>query len=539
MPPLHKNKELNHIEVKRLTALLELSRKMTSVNNLEEVLKSVVMVAKQQTQAGSTSLMLLEDTHHLVYKVGENVDSEHLVNLRIKVGDGIAGSVAQTGKPIWVRDIETDKRYHRKNLPKYKTPSFICVPLISNEKVIGVLNVTDKEDSQTFEQDDFNLITILASQAAMTIENARLYLSTQEIKIYLQNVLDNLTEAIIVIDTDNKCTFINSLAYRILDTRVDDPIGKEYPQVFPDKIIQILNRVIRNIYIYGSIIEEEVEFPDQVGGINTLGFSGSLMKIKDKITGVIVVIRDMTVTHELAKLRVMNQMKSEFISMVSHDLRTPLTAIKGSVTLMADEKIGKVNSLQSEMLNLVQRNTERLTRIIDDLLEISYAESGQPLRLNITKFSLPELLNDIVKLFEQQATEHELSLKLIKPETMEDVAGDASRIQQVLVNLIGNALKYTPAGGTVRVRARDEDDFWEVSVEDSGIGIPEDEIDKIFHIYYQVHQKNTETHWKGFGLGLAICKRIVDGHKGTIRVTSQEGKGSTFSFQIPHDLLED
>jgi len=539
MPLLPKKKGVNPKEVELMSALLDISRKMVSAKNLDEILKSIVVVAKQQTHASSTSLMLMDDDSCLVYKVGDNSNSKDLVNIRIKLGDGIAGTVAKTGKAIWVRNIETDDRYHRKNLPKYKTASFICVPLIYKEKVIGVLNVTDREDGQPFIEEDYNLINILASQAALTIQNARLYLDTQEMRVYLQNILDNLVEAIIVVDTDNKCTFINSLAYKILDTAVDNPIGIEYPLIFPEKIIQILNRVIRNIYIYGSIMEEEVELQDKSGGMNVLGFSGSLMKIGGKVTGVIVVIRDMTVTHELAKLRVMNQMKAEFISMISHDLRTPLTAIKGSVTLMADEKIGKINKLQKEMLTLVERNTERLTRIIDDLLEVSYAEAGQPLRLNITKFSLPELLNDVVKLFGQQAEEHELTLKLVKPETMEDVAGDPSRIQQVLVNLIGNALKYTPAGGAVKVKAHEDDDFWEVSVEDTGIGIPEEELDKIFQTYYQIHQKNTETHWKGFGLGLAICKRIVEGHKGNIKVTSMAGKGSTFSFQIPHDLSED
>ena len=212
-----------------------------------------------------------------------------------------------------------------------------------------------------------------------------------------------------------------------------------------------------------------------------------------------------------------------------------LTAIKGSVSLVVDERTGKINDLQKEMLTLVQRNTDRLARMIDDLLEMSRSEAGKPMRVHLSKFSLFEMLADIIKLFSEQASQNKLKLELIVPDKMEKVEADSAKIQQVVINLIGNAIKFTPEDGVVKVTAFDKVDKWEIAVSDTGIGIPGDELSKVFDSYHQVKHSNVNKQSKGFGLGLAISKRIIEAHKGTIWVESDVGQGSRFIFSVPRN----
>lgn len=536
MPPLRKTKELSKSRpstIERIGALLEVARTMSSVLDLDSLLRMIVTVATEQSDAGKCTIMLIEDEQHLVLKVGVGIDEKKLQNVRTKLGEGIAGLVAQTGEPIWVKNIETDKRFKRKSSVKYQTASFLSVPLVVKNKVIGVLNVNDKRDNEPFSKDDFEMITILASQAAIAIENARLYTHAQQMRIYLQNILDNLIESVIVIDSSQKCTFINSQTFPLLSPVIDSPIGVEYQKVFLAPVVEVLDKVVKATHALGSIIDEEIEI--QTGDETSIpvGISGSLLKVNNEPSGVILVARDLTPTRELAKLQVLNQMKSEFISTVSHELRTPLTAIKGSVSLVVDERTGKINDLQKEMLTLVRRNADRLAKMIDELLEMSRSEAGKPMRLARSTFPLRELVSDIVKLFTQQAHQNELKLEMVIPDNLGNINADSAKIHQVIINLVGNAIKFTPAGGTVTISAQENNESWQVTVSDTGIGIPKEELEKVFDTYHQVKHPNLTTHVKGFGLGLAISKRIIEAHKGKIWVESDVGAGSRFIFQLP------
>ncbi|MFB3896513.1 MAG: ATP-binding protein [bacterium] len=522
----------------RITALFEIAKTMSAVLDLESLRTMVVRLAAEQCFARKCTLMLLDkETKELVIQNAVGVDESAFIGLRVPIGKGIAGQVAETGQPILVRDIEKDPRFRRKSKKKYQTKSFLSVPLLVKNEVIGVLNVNDRIDNYSFSQEDFELLTILASQVAVAIENAKLYTETDRMRDYLQNILNNLIESVVVIDSTGRCTFVNEKSRIFFKPTINFPIGMKYTEIFNPRIAKTMEDVIAHTYQYGIVIDQEVEIIDEKGHKIPIGITGSLLQIGEEHEqrikpGIILISRDLTPGRELAKLKVLNEMKTEFVSTVSHELRTPLTAIKGSVGLMAEGRTGPMTPVQQEMITLVRRNTDRLARMIDDLLELTRAEAGR-MRVEPQYHDFKDITKEVLDLFKQQATIQKLTLKAELQPKLSKIYVDRDKILQVLINLVGNAVKFTPEDGTITIQASETKEFWQVIVQDTGIGMPEEELPKIFDAYHQVRHPQRENVFKGFGLGLPITKRIIDAHDGKIWVKSQIGKGSTFTFRIP------
>ncbi len=241
-------------------------------------------------------------------------------------------------------------------------------------------------------------------------------------------------------------------------------------------------------------------------------------------------------TQELAvaneRLKELDHLKSDFVSNVSHELRTPLTAIKGAVDLMLREVAGPLTEKQIHYLTRVRSNTQHLAGLINDLLDLSKIESGR-IEVKSSRVSLGGLVHEVVEGLRPVAAEKVISLEAIVREPSILVWADRNKINQVLTNLIGNAIKFTPVQGRVTVSAsRNGDESVQVSVSDTGLGVPPDEKEKIFAKFYQIAEVNGENS-KGTGLGLAIAKALVELHGGKIWVESEPGRGSTFSFTLP------
>ena len=235
------------------------------------------------------------------------------------------------------------------------------------------------------------------------------------------------------------------------------------------------------------------------------------------------------VAHDITERKEIERMKQEFVAMVSHDLRTPLTSIQGFLTLLETGMYGDLTPGGAENLSIAGANISRLIALINDLLDIEKMESGK-LKMEMGSCALSEVfersLGGVIGFAEQQ------QVKIDAAETDLVAFADRDRLVQVLINLVSNAIKFSPKGSTVRVEASTVDTFVEVRVIDCGRGVPSEYRDVIFERFQQV--KTTDATKKGgSGLGLAICKAIVEGHSGSIGVDSEEGKGSTFWFRIP------
>ena len=235
--------------------------------------------------------------------------------------------------------------------------------------------------------------------------------------------------------------------------------------------------------------------------------------------------RSLHVTNQ--RLQEMSTLKDEFVANVSHELRTPLTAIKEGISLTLDQALGAINEEQRDFLTTVDQNVDRLTELINTMLDLSKIEAGR-LPLARRHLALPSLLEQMVKSYKALAGQRTITLDLAPAP---EVFADADRVLQVLGNLISNAVKFTKEHGAITLGLHQADGAVAVSVRDDGIGIAKDDLDKLFQKFSQVGP--TEHRPRGTGLGLALCKELVELHKGTITVTSEVGRGSTFTFTLP------
>jgi len=231
------------------------------------------------------------------------------------------------------------------------------------------------------------------------------------------------------------------------------------------------------------------------------------------------------------ELEELNRMKSEFVSTVSHEFRTPLTTMKEFVSLMLDEIPGKINKEQTEFLSIVNGNINRLARLINNMLDLSRIEAGM-MELNRGEINIDIVVEEIIKTFQQQAKEKDILITNLLPANLPTLYGDWDKISQVLTNLIDNAIKFTPRAGNITLEGKKVNNQVQISVIDTGIGIPKADCSRVFGRFQRLEGSATQQ-IPGSGLGLSICKAIIEMHGGKIWVESQVGKGSNFSFSLP------
>ena len=232
-----------------------------------------------------------------------------------------------------------------------------------------------------------------------------------------------------------------------------------------------------------------------------------------------------------AQLRELSAMKEEFLALTTHDLRSPLTVISGVINFFTSGRLGDLTPEQRNMVSMMERNTQNLIELVNDLLDASKLESGT-MRLDLATIELRGLVDELREQMQPLAAEKEITLEEDVPAALPPLRADRAKLRRVLVNLISNALKFTPRGGRVRVTAAPEAGAVRVSVTDTGVGIAPDDLRDIFDKYAQARSRATRSE-KGTGLGLYITRQLVELHGGRIEVHSEVGKGSTFSFTIP------
>jgi signal transduction histidine kinase/CheY-like chemotaxis protein len=238
------------------------------------------------------------------------------------------------------------------------------------------------------------------------------------------------------------------------------------------------------------------------------------------------------ITAANAKLRELDLLKSRFLSVATHELRTPLSVILGYNSMLAESLEDRLSEEEKTTLSESVAACKRLIRLVNSMLDLNQIQSGK-IQMEFARQDLRQVVSGIVALMQPEARRRQIHLALELPARLPRLMLDAERIQQVLINLIGNGLKFTPAGGNITVAVRQRDSFLEVSVCDTGIGISPTDREYIFDEFSQISRQAQHRQHEGFGLGLAIAKRIVEAHEGSITVTSTPGEGSTFRFTLP------
>lgn len=293
--------------------------------------------------------------------------------------------------------------------------------------------------------------------------------------------------------------------------------------------------IVGNDLPYAGVTEGDVEilsiFAGQIaGGIENVRLYEALWRShQDLEKRVTERTRELALANE--KLKKIDKLKSEFVSAVSHELRTPLTSIKGYAAILMAGKLGEVPEAVKERLDKINRHSDSLTQLVNDLLDISRIESGK-VGMKLEQLKLKEIIDEVSDLVMPQVKERKIQLNTEVPAELSLCLADKVQLVRVFTNLLGNALKFTPEKGTIAIKVKEQKDAFLVDVSDTGIGIADENLENIFEEFYRVDNAINQN-IKGTGLGLSLVRRIIQAHKGRIWVESTVGVGTTFSFTLP------
>ncbi len=494
-------------QLQELKALYAIGRSVTSLLDLNRVLNRIVEAAIYVANAEEGMLMLLDDEGENLYlRAAKNVDESDVRNLRVRVDDSTVKRAIQTNQPVL---LTAD---HIQIATGYMVKALLYVPLRVPERgVIGVLGVANREVEDSFFKQDIFLLSALADYAAVAIENAQLFSTAETERLKLETILREADEIIIVVDEENNILICNAAARVALNLAGVSPTLRPLEDILPHPV---LHEMLVYVQETGQAVSREMSLDDE------RIFNAQLKPIEG--VGRVLVMQDITY------LKKLDSIKSEFVAIVSHDLRTPLTSIQGYVDLLS--RVGPLNEQQQKCVGRVQESADTITELINDSLDIGRIGAG--LDLDMSACDLREIILKAIGDARPQTDEKRQELYWKPPETLPLVLGNARRLRQVVDNLLINAIKYTQEEGWITVSATADNDHVVIHVADNGIGIPLAQQPHVFDKFYRVESDEVRD-IQGTGLGLAIVKAVIEKHNGRVWVESKPGMGSVFSFILP------
>jgi two-component system phosphate regulon sensor histidine kinase PhoR len=509
-----------------VSELYTLANEFAANLNLTEVMGAIVGSIRRALSCRGCCIFLLDETSQMLeIKAAAGLKPEWRDAARLRLGEGVAGRAAAEARTVYLIDTLKDPEYI---FFDREVRSLLAVPMQVKGRVIGVINV-DERVPDAFGPDQERLLTIAAAQAAIAIENARLFSEMLSEKRRTDAIIRYMADGLLMLDRHKTVVSCNPALARMLDMRRQDILGQ--PAVAPEADPRL--RAIcepATVKERTGVLAHEVEVP-------RTGSGGEALKprrlrifstpVNDE-TG--QPIGEVRVVHDVTKEREIEEMKNEFFSTISHELRTPLFSIQGFVRLLLDGEVPDAET-QHEFLGIIGRQAQQLGQLVSNLLNISRLESSM-LEIEREPVQLLDVLQQTVSKLRGMAQAKNITLEARLPTDLPPVVGDQGWLEQAATNLVGNAIKFTPEGGRVKVSAQQSNGEALVEVSDTGIGIPADALDRVFDKFYRVPHENDERS-EGTGLGLHIARQIVELHDGRIWAESTLGAGSTFRFILP------
>lgn len=570
----------------QLQTLNEMTRQLSSTLDLEPLLNNILQSAVDILNSEAGSLLLLEeDSDELVFRVATGPVAEKLVNRRMASDRGVVGRVVETRNPAIVNNVEgysgwtaeTDKD------TGFNTRSLLVVPLLVKEHILGVIEVVNRKDGMPFLQDDQNLLTAFAAQAAVAIENARLYTMTdqalasrvEELSI-MQRIDQDLNASL---DTGRAMRttlewalrqsgaeagflgIVHEEGLQVVETfgypddlqlYKDHPIGWDDLELDPTRQevqLRSQNALKDQKLFFLNGAQEQIILPmkreSSVFGLLILESCTEGRAAADEMMKFLVRLCDrasiaISNAQLYAEVQRANVAKSEFVSFVSHELKNPMTSIKGYTELLAAGAVGPVTDMQKNFLGTIRSNVDRMTTLVSDLNDVSKMEAGR-LRLDFDRVNMQDVVEEVMRSLRRQLEEKNQVVELHLAEDLPSGWGDKGRLVQIVTNLVSNSCKYTPADGKVIVAAESSPNHWDPNgartvlhfwVKDNGIGISEEDQKKIFTKFFRSDDPKTREA-PGTGLGLNITRNLVELQGGKIWFESVFRQGTTFHFTIP------
>ena len=569
--------------LEELVVLDNVAAEVTSGLDLEEIADHVITAVQQGRGFEGLRLLLIDREQGVLEPLGHegqtSLSQPRQGSLELHVGEGLAGWVAENGTAARVSDVAQDPRC-TSGAPG--AGSALVIPLAVGDRVIGVLHATSG-DLDAFSAEDERLMTTVARQLAFAIENARLHQETEwrlaevsalydlarqiSTSLDVQEVLDAIVWSLKQAVRCRACSIaLLDPVNEVLEIRAAAGIDDRWKRDFQLKLGEgIAGQVAlegQPLYVSDTLeLDDFIFFDRSVRSLLTVPLS-----MQQRVIGTLSVDSDQPhafsegderlltiaaaqaavaiekarlyanleqrakhLAQAYAELKEADRLKDEVVQNVSHELRTPLTFVKGYVQLLLEGNGGPLAEEQKEYLSIVAEKTDIITGLVSDIMFLQQADR---MPSNKTPVSLTKLAWRALRGCAATAEKAELTLVENLPEDISPVAGSEGRLLQVFDNLLGNAIKFSPAGGTITVTVEDAGAMVRASVSDQGIGIPKDQQERIFERFYQVNG-SARRRFSGTGLGLAIVKRIVETHGGEVWVESEEGQGSTFHFTIP------
>ena len=343
---------------------------------------------------------------------------------------------------------------------------------------------------------------------------------------FLPGILDSLDAGVIAVDTERHILFMNRRFARMIGVVRDNWIGRSIEELRPlfDSHLPSADPLLDDAHRGGTPKDKhttDFEWLSEGGIVKLRSESSPIFDPGGKIVGRVYSFRDVSREKEI------DRMKSEFIAVASHELRTPMTSIKGSVDLILSGLAGPVSADTLELLEISKKSVDRLIRMINEILDLAKIEAGQ-IKLDLVKADLTDSVERSIRGVRGLADRNQIALKLVRAEPLPQVEVDRDRIEQVVTNLLSNAIKFSPVQGEVRVELAAENGWVTCAVVDQGTGISEEDLPKVFGKFQQVGNQRKG----GTGLGLAITQAFVNEHRGKIWAESQVGSGSRFIFAL-------
>jgi signal transduction histidine kinase/putative methionine-R-sulfoxide reductase with GAF domain len=567
----------------QLSSLNEITRKLTGTLELEPLLQNILdsAIAILNCEAGSLFLVD-EQTDELVFKVTYGPVAANLVGQRLPAGSGIVGRAVQMRTPLIENEAQRSPKHFAAidEQTGFVSRSLLAVPLQIKDRVLGVVEVINRRDGLPFVDEDKDLLTAFASQAAVAMENARLYMLTdQELAARVEELsvmqrIDRELNASLEMERAMRITLDWAMRQSraeagLIGVLEDGSLRIMAEQGYEDRHEKPLDQVV---HMELPVIKAALESaqPQRVALAAGAGKGGLLaaahtqlaipIRREAEVIGLLFLESTSDSQEDIAFLSRLsdhaaiaisnaqlysevqraNLAKSEFVSFVAHELKNPMTSIKGYTELLAGGAVGQVNEMQGNFLHTIRSNVERMSTLVSDLNDNSKIEAGR-LRLDYKAMDIGELVDEVSRSTRRQLEDKKQTFVVELPEGLPPVWADRTRVAQVLVNLVSNANKYTPEGGTVTLGADAAPNQWDPAgasrvvhmwVRDTGIGISAEDQARIFQKFFRSEDSKAREA-PGTGLGLNITRSLVEMQGGRIWFESEFRKGTTFHFTIP------